>query len=121
HTRISELTDIVLHLQDQNTGCEKRVPRFRNINTQKMKHYIAKIAVLILSGFAVVTGLRAGPTAADVGDAETFGHSALYMGAASGFETLSSDPCPAPTPTPSPAGNGDSFCDQLLPAPSQPG
>jgi hypothetical protein len=35
------------------------------------------------------------------------------MGAASGFVTLSSDPCPAPTPTPSPVPNGDSFCDQL--------
>ena len=86
-----------------------------------MKHSIAKITVLILSAFAIATGLRAGPTASDVGDAETFGHSALYMGAASGFETLSSDPCPAPTPTPSPAGNGDSFCDQLLPAPAQTG
>ena len=83
-----------------------------------MKHPIAKITVLIVSAFAIVTGLRAGPTAADVGDAETFGHSALYMGATSGFETFSTDPCPAPTPTPSPAGNGDSFCDQLNPAPA---
>ncbi len=84
-----------------------------------MKHYFTKIAVL-LSSLIVVAGLRAGPpTAADVGDAETFGHPALYMGAASGFETLSLDPCPAPTPTPSPAGNGDSFCDQLNAAPSQ--
>jgi len=31
-----------------------------------------------------------------VGDAETFGHPALYMGAASGFVTLSTDPCPSP-------------------------
>src|SRR2546422_9961123 len=84
-----------------------------------MKHYLSKIAVVILSGFAVVTGLRAGPSAGDVGDAETFGHPALYMGAASGFVTLSSDPCPAPTPTPSPVPNGDSFCDQLNAAPAQ--
>ena len=84
-----------------------------------MKSYIAKIAVVILSGLAVVEGLRAGPTAADVGDAETFGHSALYMGATSGFETLQLDPCPAATPTPSPAPNGDTFCDQLNPAPAQ--
>ena len=85
-----------------------------------MKHHILKTAVLILSGLAVVTGLRAGPTAADVGDAETFGHSALYMGAASGFETLAplSSPCPAATPTPSPVPNGDSFCDPLDPAPA---
>src|SRR6266404_2591931 len=84
----------------------------------KMKHYIAKIAVVILSGFAVASGLRAGPSADDVGDAETFGHPALYMGAASGFVTLSTDPCPAPTPTPSPVPNGDSFCFQLNPAPA---
>src|SRR5437870_5549173 len=83
-----------------------------------MKHSIPKIAVLLLSSLAV-TGLRAGPTAADVGDAETFGHGALYMGAASGFEMLvPTATCPAPTPTPSPAGNGDSFCDELDPAPA---
>jgi len=87
--------------------------------TNNMKHYIAKIAVVILSGFAVVSGLRAGPTAADVGDAETFGHSALCMGAASGFETLVPvGACAAPTPTPSPVPNGDSFCDELNPAPA---
>jgi len=84
-----------------------------------MKHYIPKIAVLLLSTLAVVTGYGAGPSAADVGDAETFGLPALYMGAASGFETLSTDPCPAPTPTPSPVPNGDTFCDQLNPAPAQ--
>jgi hypothetical protein len=39
------------------------------------------------------------------------------MGATSGFVTLSSDPCPAPTPTPSPVPLGDTFCDQLNPAP----
>jgi hypothetical protein len=82
-----------------------------------MKHSIPKITVLLFCGLAVVTGLRAGPTAADVGDAETFGHSALYMGAASGFERLGAT-CPAPTPTPSPAPNGDDFCDVLNPAPA---
>jgi len=83
-----------------------------------MKHYIAKIAVLILSGFAVATGLRAGPSADDVGDAETFGHPALYMGAASGFVTRSTDPCPSPTPTPSPPStvNNDQ-CFQIVAAP----
>jgi len=44
----------------------------------KMKHYIAKIAVVILSGFAVATGLRAGPSADDVGDAETFAPGTLH-------------------------------------------
>jgi hypothetical protein len=87
-----------------------------------MKHYIAKIAVVILSGLAVVSGLRAGPppSATDVGDAETFGHNAQYMGAASGFEALSPiGGCPAATPTPSPVPNGDTFCDELNPAPAQ--
>jgi hypothetical protein len=85
-----------------------------------MKPSILKIIVLALAGVALATGLRAGPpTAADVGDAETFGHAALYMGAASGFETLvAPGGCPAPTPTPSPAPNGDSFCDELNPAPA---
>lgn len=86
-----------------------------------MKYRIPKIAVIALSTLAVVSALRAGPpTAADVGDAETFGHNALYMGAASGFETLSpAGTCPAPTPTPSPVPNGDTFCDELNPAPAQ--
>jgi hypothetical protein len=86
-----------------------------------MKHSIPKITVLLFCGLAVVTGLGAGLTTTDVGDVETFGHPALYMGAASGFETLTpaSSPCPAATPTPSPAPNGDAYCDVLNPAPSQ--
>jgi hypothetical protein len=75
-----------------------------------------KLITLVLSSLAVTSLLRAGPTptAADVGDAETFGHAALYMGATSGFENLISvGTCPSPTPAPSPATNGDSFCDQL--------
>lgn len=84
-----------------------------------MKNSIPKIAVLLLFSLAIVTGLRAGPTAAEVGDAETFGHAALYMGATSGFVTLEqTGGCPAPTPTPSPAPLGDSFCDEMNPAPA---
>ena len=88
-----------------------------------MKHSIPKIVVLTLSSLAIVTGLRAGPPSpTDVGDAETFGHPALYMGAASGFETLAATgTCPAATPTPSPVPNGDTFCDELNPAPNQTG
>ena len=84
-----------------------------------MKPSILKITVLALSGFALAPGLLAGPpTAADVGDSETFSHPALYMGAASGFETLvPMGTCPAPTPTPSPVPNGDS-CDEINPAPA---
>src|SRR5438105_7827949 len=85
-----------------------------------MKHPIAQIAIVILSILGVVTGLRAGPSATDVGDAETFGHPALYMGATSGFVTLAQvGDCPAATPTPSPVPNGDTFCDELNPAPAQ--
>ena len=81
--------------------------------------YTLKLITLVLSTFAVATFLRAGPpTAADVGDAETFGHPALYMGATTGSEQLTSSGCPAPTATPSPAPNGDSFCDELNPAPA---
>lgn len=85
-----------------------------------MKHCIPKIAVVILSGLAVVGGLRAGPSADDVGDADSFGRPALFMGAASGFVTLSTDPCPSPTPTPSPpATANNNQCFQLNPAPAQ--
>ena len=85
-----------------------------------MKHAITKIVVLILSILVVVGGLRAGPpTVADVGDVDSFGHAALYMGVASGFITMSTDPCPSPTPTPSPpATANDNQCFQLNPAPA---
>lgn len=85
-----------------------------------MRSKTLPILISVISALALAAGLQAGPpSAADVGDAETFGHPALYMGATSGFETLSTDPCPAPTPTPSPVPNGDTFCDQLNAAPSQ--
>jgi len=68
-----------------------------------------KLILLVLSSFAVAGFLQAGPpTAADVGDAETFGHAALYMGAVSGFQTLEpTGGCPAPS--------SDSSCDELAP------
>jgi len=85
-----------------------------------MKHRILKIAAVVFSSLTVAGGLWAtGPSADDVGDAETFGHPALYMGAASGFVTLSSDPCPSPTPTPSPPSTvNNTQCFQLNPAPA---
>ena len=76
-----------------------------------------KLILLVLSSFAVAGFLQAGPpTAADVGDAETFGHAALYMGAVTGSQSLEpTGTCPPPAP---PAPNGDSLCDELSPAPT---
>jgi hypothetical protein len=55
--------------------------------------YTLKLATLFVSSLALGTSLHAGPpTAADVGDVESFGHAALYMGAASGDFSLAS-PC----------------------------
>ena len=79
--------------------------------------YSLKLITLVLSSFAVTSLLRAGPpTAADVGDAETFGHSVLYMGAVSGFQSL--EPIGTCPPPPSPSPNGDTFCDEVTPGPT---
>ncbi|MEP7015785.1 MAG: hypothetical protein ABI925_10115 [Verrucomicrobiota bacterium] len=76
-----------------------------------------KVLVLVLSSLAIAGGLRAAsPTVDDVGDVDSFGHSAQYMGVASGSIVLQTDPCPAPTPTPSPStnpANGDQ-CFQIV-------
>jgi hypothetical protein len=82
--------------------------------------YSLKLITLILSSVALTGFLRAGPpTALEVGDAETFSHPVLYMGATSGFQTLSpTGACPSPTATASPATNSDSHCDELNPAPA---
>jgi hypothetical protein len=74
-----------------------------------------RILTFALSGLAMTSLLRAGPpTAADVGDVESFGHAALYMGVATGSVELSPDPCTGPAPMP---GDG-SQCFQLAPAPA---
>lgn len=71
-----------------------------------MKPTIQKITVLVLSGLAIATGLRAAPpTVDDVGDLGSFGNNVIYLGAASGFVTIQTDPCPAATPGPSPSTN----------------
>jgi hypothetical protein len=78
-----------------------------------MKRSITKILVLTLSSLAVAGGLRAAPpTMEDVGDVESFGHNAQYMGDSSGFITLSAACTPAPSPTPS------DQCFTLAPAPA---
>jgi hypothetical protein len=105
------------------SGARKLLPNcFMTITTKGiiMKTGTFKLLIVLASSLALAGSLKAGPpTAADVGDAETFGHPALYMGAASGFQTLEpTGACPAPTPTPSPIPNGDSFCDELTAAPA---
>jgi hypothetical protein len=82
-----------------------------------MKHSL-KLMTLVVSSFALTGFLRAGPspTAADVGDAESFGHAALYMGAASGFVQLGATCSPSPTPVP-PATANDSQCFVVNPVP----
>lgn len=81
-----------------------------------MKSQTSKLLLTVLSILMLVGRLQAAPpSAADVGDAETFGHSALYMGAASGFVQLSPDCSAEPSPSPGPP---DNQCFTLLPAPA---
>jgi hypothetical protein len=69
-----------------------------------MKHHLTKIAVAILSVVGVAIALRAASvTVDDVGDLDSFGQNAHFMGAESGFITLQTAACtPTPTPTPGP-------------------
>jgi hypothetical protein len=83
----------------------------------KVKNKTCRILVLILSTFALAGWLKAAPpTVDDVGDVGSFGHNAQYMGAASGFITLQTDPCttPTPTPTPSPPSVNPANSDQCF-------
>lgn len=66
-----------------------------------MKNKTMQIFALAFSAIAIAGGLRAAsPTVEDVGDVDSFGHAAQYMGASSGFITLSPACTPAPSPTP---------------------
>jgi hypothetical protein len=86
-----------------------------------MKSSISKILAVTLSSLAVVGGLRAAPpTPAEVGEVESFGHNVQYMGAVSGFITLSPACTPAPTPVP-PATANDDQCFTLAAAPATTG
>jgi hypothetical protein len=61
----------------------------------------------------LVGWLKAGPpTVADVGDVDSFGRNVIFLGASSGFITLSPSCTPAPSPTPS------DQCVTLNPAPA---
>lgn len=69
-----------------------------------MKSYIPTFAVGLASSLALAAWLKAGPPSADdVGDADSFGNNAVYLGAVSGFIVLQTDPCTTPTPTPTPS------------------
>lgn len=84
-----------------------------------MKNKIRKISVLIFSTLAVAGALRAaGPSIEDVGEVGSFGHPALYMGATSGFVSMSTDPCPSPTPAPTPGFENNNQCFELAAAPA---
>lgn len=80
-----------------------------------MKANICKSVFLIVAFSALAVGLRAGPPSpADVGDADSFGNSAVFAGAESGFITLQTDPCgPTPTPTPSTNPANSNQCFQI--------
>src|SRR5437660_10306153 len=83
-----------------------------------MKNKICNLCVLILLSLAITGALQAGPPSADdVGDAGSFGHPALYMGATSGFVTLSPACTPAPAPSP-PATANNNQCFDLNPCPA---
>lgn len=83
-----------------------------------MKYRILKTVTALLCSVTVAGGLRAAPPSVDdVGDAGSFGHAALYMGADSGFITLASVCEPEPAPIPPETAN-DSQCFTLNPAPA---
>jgi hypothetical protein len=83
-----------------------------------MKFTIFRTCALTFSILAAAGGLRAAPpTAAEVGDVDSFGHNVQYMGAKSGFITLSPVCTPAPTPVP-PATVNDDQCFTLSAAPA---
>ena len=70
--------------------------------------YTLKLVTLVMSALAVGASSRAGPpSAADVGDVESFGHAALYMGASTGSFSLRS-PCAV----------GEVNCTELNPSPA---
>ena len=83
-----------------------------------MKYSILKTVAVVFCSVAAAGGLRATPPSAeDVGDAGSFGHAALFMGAKSGFVTLASACDPEPPPVPPETAN-DSQCFTLNPAPA---
>jgi hypothetical protein len=77
-----------------------------------MKCNTLKIFIMVLSAIGLAGTLKAGPTVADVGDVDSFGKDAIYLGASSGFVRLRAACTPAPSPTAS------DQCVMLNPAPA---
>ena len=90
-------------------------PRDHSWQHRSMKTKSLSLTTLIVSMLALSGPLRASPpSAADVGEAESFGHAALYMGAMSGGFNWSPNPCGGPPPAP-----GDPApCFQVNPPPA---
>jgi len=89
-----------------------------NPRKQKMINKTVKLFALVISTLALAGGLRAAPlTAADVGDVDTFGRAAQFMGVGSGFVQLATTCSATPTPTP-PFNPNDSQCFALAAAPA---
>ncbi len=82
-----------------------------------MKRNSARFIATILPLLVALTlpARAAGPSPADVGDADTFGKNAQFMGVASGFITLSPACTPAPTPVP-PGTADDTQCFTIDPS-----
>src|SRR3954467_15806065 len=97
-------------------GClARKISGTTQTRKENMKKNTALAVVFALSTLLVLTGiLRAAPppSAADVGDPDSFGRNAHFMGDASGFITLSPACTPAPTPVP-PATADDTQCFTL--------
>jgi hypothetical protein len=73
---------------------------------------------LVICVFAFAGSLRAAPpTVADVGDPDTFGRAAQFMGVGSGFVQLATTCSATPTPTP-PFNPNDSQCFAIAAAPA---
>ena len=82
----------------------------------KMKPGTSKLFVGIAAILSLAGWLKAGPpTVDDVGDLDSFGKNAVFMGAESGFITLQTAACtPTPTPTPGPPSVNPANTDQCF-------
>lgn len=83
-----------------------------------MKPTTSKILALILSTLALAGALQAGNPGDEVGEPGSFGHNVLYMGATSGFVTLSQTCAPAPLPEPPLTTANNYQCFTLNPQPA---